>query len=242
MLLNRLRATCVSFGPFLFISISIFVLSIRVVAQSQQTATDDRGSLSWRARQATEGGKTAITIETPDALWAQPVPLREALAHTSLTLATLVASETTHTDYEIITWRKYRILERLSSQPSVRHDFLPESVPSSLMPIEPGEFVIPEMGGTVDIDGVTITTRNSEVHVPSGDKRHLMFLLFRASGALAVSNYGPHGQFSVDDTDNIHAWVDADTNPLRSEILDRTGGKLAVMRGLASKSAQQRLK
>ena len=108
-----------------------------------------------------------------------------------------------------------------------------------MLPTKPDEFVVAELGGGVDIDGVTITMENSEVRIPAQDKPHLMFLLFRASGALAVSNYGPYGLFSVDDSGNIHGWVDADTNSLRSELLDRTGGKLSGMRQAASESTRQ---
>lgn len=223
----------------LCVSIPVFAIAIHAVAQSGQSPADDRGSLTWQARQAKESGRAAITISTPDALWAEPESLNDALAHTTLTLAALVATETTHTDYEIVTWRKYHILERLSSQPVVRTDPLPESVPPSLLPIGSDEFVIPELGGTVYIDGVAITMQNPEVSIRAQDKRHLMFLLFRASGALAVPNYGPHGQFSVDDSGDIHAWVDADTNPLRSQVLNHTGGKLPALRELAAESTKQ---
>ena len=206
-------------------------------AQSQ-TSADDRGSLSWWARQAQQSGKATITIPAPDALTAQPESLEAAITHTSLVVAKVVATETAHTEYTIETWRKYLLVEKLSSQPIPGHGGpLPKEVPASFLPLAPDEFVMAQLGGTVTLNGITITMLDSGARIAAGPN-HLMFVMFFSSGFLAKPNYGMEGMFSVDEADNIHAWIDSDSNKLGSELLSRTGKRLSSLRNLAAVANQ----
>ena len=201
-------------------------------AQSSPPPKDDRGTLAWKAREATKAGKKSITIGAPMITVAEIEPLNDALVHTTAVVAELVATATTHDDYRIVTWRKYKILEKLSTQQSsVSSEPLSDDVPQSLLPLKVNEFVMPQYGGTVTIDGVTITTREPEGELPAG--RHLMFVLFRSSGSLAVANYGPRGIFWIDNTDSIHARVESDNNWLHSD-LQRMNGSLPPLRALSA--------
>lgn len=230
------RTICFVFAILVTVQLPMGEPSFRAAAQSSSSSpSEDKGSLAWQATQAKAEGRTSITIATPDELVAGTETLDDAIAHTSLILAKVFATQVVHDRFTIYTWRKYHVLERLSSQPMVREHALPESLPGSLLPIDPGDFVIAAVGGTVDIDGVSITMRDSQVHDPASDKPHLMFLLFfNAASSEARSNYGPEGLFWIDDSDTIHACINAERNPLYSELLDRTDGKLSNLRKLAS--------
>src|SRR5882757_9840912 len=94
-------------------AVLIFISTSVAVAQSTQKSVDDRGSLVWRARQALQNGQTSITLAQPFILVAETEPLNNALLHTTAVIARVVAIENNHDDYNIFTWRKYRILEKL---------------------------------------------------------------------------------------------------------------------------------
>jgi hypothetical protein len=100
-----------------------------------------------------------------------------------------------------------------------------------MLPIGPDEFVIGAFGGTVVIDGITVTMQDERSHPLPEHLPHLMFVLFFSSGAMAVMNYGPMGAFWVDDSEKIHAQV-SDLNPFGAEFLERTGGELSGARML----------
>ncbi len=210
------------------------------LAQSGQNTTDDRGTLAWYARRAVEHGKRSTTIGHPSILYAEMEPLQDALLHTTAVVGQLLSCETNHDAYHIFTWRKYRTLEKLSSQSYVPQDALPQDVPQDMLPLAPSEFVLGEVGGTVNVDGVTITMLGPEGSMPNNEPRHLIFAIFRASGGLAVSNYGPRGMYWIHSDDTIHARVDSDTNLLWSDLTSLTNGHMSELRLLAAPFARPR--
>lgn len=139
-----------------------------------------------------------------------------------------------HDDYHIITWRKYQTLEKLSSQPLIPQEPLLYTLPESLLPIARDEFVIGDYGGTVTVGGVKMTMEDSGGYLPTSRSRHLLFVMLRASGLLAVANYGSASEYWVDDNDVIHARIESDDNPLRSDLISRTGRHLSQLRTMAA--------
>ncbi len=203
-----------------------------VILGQDQSTQDDRGTLKWRVREAKKLGKTSIELDVGIVEHAATQSLDIALEDTSLVLAKVLKSEADHDDYNVFTWRKYRLLEKLSFQRGVYDRPLPEDVPADMLPIGPDEFVMAEEGGAIVIDGVTVTMDAGVSHPRPDHLRHLMFVLLVSPGPLALPNYGPIGAFWVDDSDKIHAEVDLDLNPLGAEFLERTGGDLSGARTL----------
>ena len=101
-----------------------------------------------------------------------------------------------------------------------------------MLPIGPDEFVMVEMGGTIVMDGVTITMHAGVPHPRPDNLPPPDVCIACHSRTLALPNYGPSGAFWVDDSDKIHAEVDLDLNPLGAEFLERTGGDLSGARTL----------
>jgi hypothetical protein len=234
---------------WLFLRVVIFIAttalgSMLLLAQDNKPLRpDDSSSLRWHAREAEKLGETSISIPAPNFEVAQPESLNDALAHTTLVLARFLAQATTHDDDFVVTWRKYRILEKFSSPPIVSQDSdepFTTYVPASLLPISQSEFVMAEIGGTAVIDGVTITMRNSENRALPEAKPVLMFLQFASSGAIAALNYGTIGAFWTDQFETIHAIDESDDYHLGSELLHRSAGKLSGVRALANFRGQLR--
>lgn len=217
------------------------ILSAQETEDAKPLRPDDNSSLRWRAREARRLGKTSISVAAPNHETAQPEPLNAALGHTTLVLARFLGQATTHDEYFVITWRKYRVLEKFSpmvifeEQPSEKFiDF----VPASLLPIAPDEFVMPERAGTDVVDGVTVTMLRSENGVLPETRPLLMFLLFASSGAVAALNYGLQGAFWVDSSETLHLIQGPEGNGLGSELLKRSAGKLAGVGALMSVRTQ----
>ena len=205
--------------------------STMIIAQNDPSSVE-RGSLRRRAHEAKKLGKTSINVGFPIVEYGEPEPLDTALEHTTLVLAKPLMSEAGHDDYTIYTWRKYRLLEKISFQRGVYDRPLPRDVPVSMLPIGPDEFVMGEIGGSVVIDGVTVSMQDPESRLLPENDRHLLFVLVVSEGAMAMLNYGPIGAFWVDESDKIHPRVDSDLNELGAELLQRSGGDLSGVRTL----------
>ncbi|MGA7415442.1 MAG: hypothetical protein WBW33_33530 [Bryobacteraceae bacterium] len=230
--MKTIRNTIIVKVPRRAVAIGFILTSAAAVTLGQNQSTpDDRGTIERRVREAKKLGKTSIKIGFPIVEHAETPPLDDALERTTLVLAKVLKSEVGHDNYYVVTWRKCRTLEKLYLQRGVYDRPLPQDLPAAMLPIGPDEFVIGDFGGTVVIDGVTVTMQDERSHSLPEDLPHLMFVLFFSSGAMAVMNYGPEGAFWVDDSDKIHAQV-PELNPFGAEFLERTGGKLSGARTL----------
>lgn len=215
--------------------LALLLITPRVGTPQMLAQSSEDGILSMHAAKAHKNGKSSIEIVPPIELWAEPETLDLALAHNTVVIAQLVASDVTHDRNLIITYHKYKLIEQLSTQASpIDNQALPKEIPPSLLPLEPGEFLVPEVGGTAIIDGITIKEHSDRDGTLPEQQRHLMFLVLKCSGALGLPNYGPGSFFWLDDLDNIQVPNQSGAHRVRTEVLTRTGGKLSVMRTLAS--------
>ena len=190
---------------------------------------DDRGSVSEYARRAREAGKKTIEYPYPIELHASADSLEDAIPRCTVVLAELVGSVTAYSRYEIATWRKYKIIERLSSQPRAYVLPLPDNIPKSLLPVGRDEFLLVEAGGTVSIDGVEVTMRNPQLAERPPNRPHLLFLLFQSPN-FAVSNFGSSGLFWLDESNRIRAEDNSTNNMIGADILRSSNGDLSSFR------------
>ncbi len=220
-----------------------------LAAQSAPGSEPARGSLAWHATKARNEGKSAVTLGPTIFEYPESEPsLDEALVRSTVLVASLLESKTSTTEFQILTWRKYRIVERLAMQsrelpPQLDQNWQAELAlaPKSMLPLASDEFLTDDYGGTAKIDGVTITmTRDGTQDLPVGG-RHLVFVLFDSSRQLGGPCYGPGSLFTVDESDTLHARFssfDSDQNPMLHEIRQRANGKLAGLRALAASVAK----
>jgi len=213
--------------------VRLFVLCWACGIVQSAALAQGQGLIQQYVREARQSGKASIRIPYPIVEWAELESVPDAIAHTTLVVARLVESETVRTNDEIVTWRKYAILEKLSKQLTVPTG-LCEDIPRSLLPLKPTEFVVPEIGGTVEVDGVTVVQQDPRKNDIPAQDRHLMFLLFVCSGSIALLNYGPYGHFSLDDSDLIHISRYSQNNALKDDLLARTGGRLSSLRAISA--------
>jgi hypothetical protein len=223
---------------FSFVSLEVWA------GQSTPEHEPARGSLAWRARQARSEGKSEITLPVIYEYPEDPASLDLAIMDSTVLVAKLIESKAVPDEYDILTWRKYKIVERLSKQsqelpPERDQDWQRDFAlaPKSMLPLASDEFLAAEGGGTAMIDGVKITvTGIGTQELPQGGK-YLMFVLFGSGRQFAQGCYGETSDFTIDDSDTVHARLpklDSDKNFLLHEIRQRANGNLAGLRAMAA--------
>ncbi len=221
-------------NAYLVVLLPVWGCSSILSAQNSAPTAYAQDTVLSRASEAAKTGKTSITIPYGVYNYAEAGSLQDALKDTSSVVAEVVASETSHTEGEIITWRKYRVVEQLSSQPVQVKSALPSGIPASLLPIRPDEFLLPLVGGTLKLDGVEVTENNGELDISPNSKTHLLFLVFFSSpeGRIAALNYGPNSFYWIDKDEKIHP---AGLNPnssINDDLRLRAGANLNTLRAI----------
>ncbi|HWR34475.1 MAG TPA: hypothetical protein VN622_01235 [Clostridia bacterium] len=135
----------------------------------------------------------------------------------------------------IYSWYKFTVLESLCRP--VPGGVVPEDVPSSLLPVRPGEVLAILPGGVLDVDGVRVEELVTGLPFFEDGKQYLLFLSFlgprsfadRAFGKLTL---GTVGVFSIAEDRLLPAAKGR--NPLSVDLRDRFDSSLRVLRSYAS--------
>jgi hypothetical protein len=212
------------------------LLVFTVFAQGQVTPprsvmSTPPGSIMSYVQAALAKHEKAVSIPAPKVLHAELAGLDAASHKASIVLADLVSQVTTHDTYDIYTWYKFKIQERLGPYTRVRDDIeMPASVPSALLPVLPDEFIMVEPFGTIELDGVTVSCLDPNVEALPKAEPRLMFVQFSANGSMAAPVFGYSGIFSVMADGRLRAAVPAKGNILKEEIDQRAHGRLNDLR------------
>lgn len=222
-----------------------FTLIQAAAAQSAPETGPVRGSLRWRAQKARSEGKSEINLPAPIIEYpGAPASLDIALMDNTVLIAKLLESKTVASGDDILTWRKYKILERLSTQsqelPPDREEDWQRSLalaPKSMLPLAGYEFLIDDYEGTATIDGVKVTLGGDGAQKLPVGSRYLLFLIFDSGRKLGGEAYGAGSLFTIDDSGTVHSRFpkyDSDDNFLLHEMRQRANGNLAGLRYLAA--------
>lgn len=192
---------------------------------------DGYGTIMWQVEEAKAKGETEY--ETGFIACGMAVPsLRVALDNYSLVVAEPVDKRTYADSFNLITWYRFRIIERLSNRPAS------EQLKSQLRYFSPpkdiqlgaDEILIPEAGGTMVIDGVTVRDTGN---VPEYDlsKKYLLFLDMDADKRVGSIPWSDAvGIFTVNDGDRIAAAYRDGEYDLKERMKKQFGNSLARLR------------
>jgi hypothetical protein len=222
-------------------SITQYLRSQSLGSQTPQPDSSTHDTILSRARTAARAGNTTLVVPYGIYNYGEAGSLDDALKNTSAVVAQVTASATSYGESEIITWRKCRILEHLSTQPTKIEHSTPVGVPPSLLPLGSDEFLLPIVGGTVKIEGVQVTENNAELRMPPTSRKELLFVIFFDSpiGRLAGLNYGPNSAFWIDENHRIHPESTNGGSSLEEDLKLRTSGDLRTLRSISSAMAAQ---
>ncbi|HKP73814.1 MAG TPA: hypothetical protein VJT82_12805 [Pyrinomonadaceae bacterium] len=199
----------------------LIVVGITWTKSSSQQNVNERGTIAWHVQNAKKSGKKQVEIPAPIPIYAAVNGLDDALARFTTVVAQLVEMKSYVQDRsKIVTWYKFRVLEYLSQPPqSECPDCLNDIViPEELRPLQADEFVVSDVGGSVLVDGVEVSSRDSEFRQSfSLSQKYLLFLSLDSSRRVGSLNIGPSAIFTID-SDDVLAPVTKRPHPIGQDI------------------------
>lgn len=157
--------------------------------------------------------------------------LNTVLHRDSVVLADLVNKKTIANSFGLITWYKFRIADVLSEKPLPKYvrDWGVPDPPQEIQPVNSDEFVVAEINGQVEIDGVrVIQYSNSAVYKESN--RYLLFLFLIPEKRVAIrTGTDPRGVFLVDKDGTFTAYL-KEPYPLSEQMAKRFGNSIENLR------------
>jgi hypothetical protein len=140
----------------------------RLTHQSAQSilseSAEDEGTIAWHIRQAKASGQTRVRIPPLKGIPAAIDGLDQALTQFRVVLAEPIDSHTyVSGKWTLLTWYRFRVREEFSSaavHPCSDCDSN-DAIPSDLLPSSPSEILVPQPGGIVTVDGLTLVQESA---------------------------------------------------------------------------------
>ena len=218
----------------LLIGIALAAGTVTISSRSQKEQllelekSNDRGKIQWRVQVAKAKGLQKYVYPSPTPLLAMTRSLDDALSQYTVIIARPVAKKTyVYNSEDIITWFKFAVSDNLSQPGSktLRQGSI-TTLPAGnavieaareLLPLSENEILIPQHGGTLEVDGVTLTQQPYNSPEFSLFKRYLLFVSRDESEGTGNIKLGPHGVFSVNDDNQIEPVTDR-PDPLKRDL------------------------
>ena|ERR1044072_5100844 len=201
-------------------------------------------SLAGRAQKAKAQGKKRVIFPAPIPMTYQVNSLKEALSTFKAVRARLIKEKSYALGPdEIVTWYKFAITEVISPDDATEASQPESEVPSEevdqdLLPVKEDEVLIPQPGGTLVIDGVTLIQESDHTVSFLPSQEYLLFLSKRFSGRAKVIEMGPFGMFLIISDDFLLPVFDR-TSPLTRDIEMLHGNSLSRLKAsIAHRNSQ----
>jgi hypothetical protein len=201
---------------------------------------DQKLPLEERIVTAKEIGVDEIRLELPIGEYEEVENVGDAIKRSDVIRAQAIESFSELVSATVVTWYKFRILERIARRTASSCCDIPATIPKELLPLGENESLIPIVGGKVVIDGVTIyqpsptteyfslETRTEQIPHPTalhhriaGNKTYLIFIKPQPSRQFVTLHFGPAGVFEVTSDDNLIPSVNRNNlHPLVRDIVE----------------------
>ena len=201
----------------LIILLVVFLATMSVVKMSsdgkqQQLAeldkASDRGTIDWFVRRAIVKGEKHVTIPAPIVDYAGGVikDIDEALQYYDVVIAEPVAFQSSAEERRIVTWYKFKIIEKLSSKkkPVIFAHAVPDNLPDEISSLTPDEILVEKFGGSVVRNGIQVDMVDSQFPDFRISQTYLLFVAIDWSTKMAGIGGGPGGVFEVNSAGKIH--------------------------------------
>lgn len=156
--------------------------------------------------------------------------LNTALSRDTVVLAELVGKKTYEDTYGLHTWYRFRIKETLVEHlpPRFEHSLF-QSAPSDMLPIAEDEFLLQEVNGRMEIEGVTVIQHSNGAGYLE-DQTYLLFLWIDRSKRTATrTGTDPLGVFLVGNDGTLRSYLDR-PYPLKTHLAKRFKNSVNNMR------------
>ena len=156
--------------------------------------------------------------------------LNQVLRRDTIVVAEVIGKKTFAGTYDLRTWYKFKTVETLSQRPIPKY-LLSESWPVPPEEVKPlvDEFVIVEVNGEMEIDGIRVIQYSNSVAYSVGST-YLLFLHMEPSKRVAArSGTDPLGVFRVGEDGTFSSYI-ARPYPLRNQMAKRFGNSINNLR------------
>jgi hypothetical protein len=205
-------------------------------ARQQPVAVDysnaEPGTLRWRIGDAKAKGETRVRLGGIGC-GIDIGSLRTALSRDTVVVAELVGKKTYEDLYGLHTWYRFKTKETLVEHPYPK-GLKFDSAPSDMLPIAEDEFLLQEINGEMEIDGITVTQISNGVKYSEG-QTYLLFVWIDPSKRTAVrAGTDALGVFRVDSDGNLSSLVKEDYQ-LKNQVEKRFKNSLDNFRQAVKK-------
>lgn len=203
--------------------------------QSSETIYSRRAAtLAERVQEAKREGKKRVIFPAPIGIPADVKSLSQAFDYYQVLVAQPIAQESyPQGDEDIITWHKFKIVENLSRANSYHtsHEELEQILPKniSLPKLQDDEVVVPQAGGILNIDGVTLIQEVDEFPLLSAHQKYLLFLSKDPSEKIGKMELGPYGVFTISRNNSLDPLIQQE-HPLDRDIRQFYGQSLTRLK------------
>ncbi len=197
----------------------------------QLEKSPDRGKLTWRSQIAKAKGQQRVLMRASIVDYSVPRSFDDALANFHLIIAEPLDSRSYATAYDIRTWYKFRILEKLSA-PTVPCTNCLSSTdpPPDLLPLEANEFLGAKVGGEVDVDGVRIISQDPTFPNFEIGRRYLLLVALDSKTMVGALRTGPGGAFALNSDERLEPLTVGLRHPFGEELSQQFGNSVAKLR------------
>jgi hypothetical protein len=218
------------------IALGATIALVTINSKSQRARPDNapaKDRLHWHARVAKENGKREIIVPGLNVDYdgsASSQTTNDVLLYYDVVRAQPVQAVSYPFDTNVIaTWYKFRVLESLSTAGKVACPSCTDSdLPSELLPLASDEFLLWKAGGSLVVDGVTITMPDPGFPPFEMGREYLLFIAKRPSGVADVAG-GSVGTFTVEKNGHISS-VAGGKHPVTKRLLSDLGDSLDLMK------------
>jgi len=205
---------------------------VRTASTIQKKPVPYKDRLKWYANEAKNKGQQKVRVPAPLIEYlggAGTISAEEAFSSSTVVVAHLVSKQSTYRDEDITTWNKFAIDETLSEAKDLPcPGCVPRSPPATVLPLSPGEFLLPKTGGTVNIDGVEVQQFVEDYPEYELNQKYVLLITLYPS-SVARTFGGPVGVFKVLANDKL-APVSESEHKIRKDFKDLYGNSLDQIR------------
>jgi hypothetical protein len=191
----------------LLAAVGITIGVVRSSSTVQKKSPPANGRIKWYANEAKSEGKRRVVFvseylhEYPGS--AGTISAEEAFWHSTVVVAHVISQESSYRNNQITTWNKFLIDEVLSDAKELPWPgWQPSTLPSTLLPLQSGEFLIGKSGGIVNIDGVEVEEVDEFYPAYDLNQKYVLLIHLYPSGAARTFG-GPVGDFRVQQNDKL---------------------------------------
>jgi hypothetical protein len=175
----RSKVVLLTIIGFILILVGVSLKNVSSISKQEQLKeldiAEDKGSVAWYVRKAKITGDKQITLPLFQGNPAEVSGLDDALSRFKVISGKPIEKYTEAGTWSLTTWYKFKIVEDLSTNKYLHCSNCDESsqdaeqFPSSLLPLESDEILVPQPGGELIVDGIKLI-QLSEIPVDFSDK------------------------------------------------------------------------